>query len=246
MGCVTVGFLRSPPELARFVSSVAAVATSAAPAEDRIEGIVDEISRMLPFVGMCISASPDSHGRSAIVCSRGYPERILGWLGSRDFLEEWRGLRPSPRGTRLKEAWDLDPLPVTVRDFVVPLGFGGGISVPLSTASGAVCGAMHFSTENADDITDLAHDGMCLIAPALNNLVGAVRPNSERASLSEREGEVLELIARGKSNAEIADELFIAQRTAATHVEHILSKLGASNRAHAAALGVQLQLIPAN
>ena len=47
---------------------------------------------------------------------------------------------------------------------------------------------MHFSTENADDITDLAHDGMCLIAPALNNLVGAVRPNSERASLSEPRG----------------------------------------------------------
>ena len=236
----------SPPDVARFVSSVAAVATSAAPAEDRIETIVDKISRMLPFVGMCISSSPDSDAESKIVCSRGYPDHILGWLGSKDFLDEWRSLRPSLRGTRLKETWDLDPLPATVRDFVVPLGFGGGVSVPLSTASGAVCGGMHFSTESSGDITDSAHDALCLIAPTLNNLVGALGPRYERAHLSAREVEVLELIARGKSNAEIANDLFIAQRTAATHVEHILFKLGAANRAHAVAIGVQFQLIPTN
>ena len=201
---------------------------------------------MLPYVGMCISSAPDSDGQSQIACSRGYPVRILGWLASRDFLEEWSGLQPSPRGTRLKDAWDLDPLPATVRDFVVPLGFGGGVSIPLSTPSGAVCGGMHFSTETAEDITDLAHDALCLIAPTLNNLVGARRPRHDRAALSVREAEVLELIARGMSNAEIADRLFIAQRTAATHVENILSKLDAANRAHAAALGVQLQLIPVN
>ena len=195
---------------------------------------------------MCISASPDSTGRSRIVCSRGYPERLVGWLAGKDFQDEWRGLRPTPRGTRLKETWDLDPLPETVRDFVVPLGFGGGVSVPLSTAAGAVCGGMHFSTESAEDITDLAHDALCLIAPTLDNLVGALPPQAERASLSRRELEVLELVACGKTNAEIANDLFIAQRTAATHVEHILSKLGAANRAHAAALGVQFHLIAAN
>ena len=238
--------MRSPPDVAHFVSSVAAVATSAAPAEDRIETIVDEISLLLPFVGMCINSSPDSGGESRIVCSRGYPAHILGWLGSRDFLDEWRGLRPSLRGTRLKETWDLDPLPATVRDFVVPLGFGGGVSVPLSTDSGAVCGGMHFSTESTEDITELAHDALCLIAPTLNNLVGALRPRCDGLPLSAREVEVLRLIARGKSNAEIANDLFIAQRTAATHVEHILLKLGAANRAHAAAMGVQFQLIPDN
>lgn len=238
--------MRSPPDVARFVGSVAAVATSAASAEDRIEAVIDEVARVLPFVGMCINASPDAGGRSGIVYSRDYPDRILGWLGSSDFLEEWRGLRPSAIGTRLKEVWDVDPLPVTVRDFIVPLGFGGGVSIPLSTSSGMVVGGMHFSTERAEDISDLAHYGLCLIAPTLNNLVGSLPPRSQGAPLSGREREVLELIARGKSNAEIADDLFISQRTAATHVEHILSKLGASNRAHAAVLGVQFHLIPAN
>ena len=230
----------------RFLGTVAAAAASAAPAKDRIDAIVDEIGRVLPFVGMCISSAVDSGGRSEIACSRGYPDTILGWLGSNDFLAEWRGLRPSPRGTRLRETWDLDPLPATVSDYVVPLGFGGGVSVPLYTTAGELLGGMHFSTESADDITDLAHDGLCLIAPAVKNLIQSLPRPMEKTPLSSREVEVLELIARGKSNAAIAADLFIAPRTAATHIEHILSKLGAANRAQAAVLGVQLQLIAAN
>ena len=238
--------MKQVTDVARFVGSVAAAATSAAPVQDRIEAIVDEIGQVLPFLGMCINSAPDSNGRSGIVCSRDYPDTILAWLGSRDFLTEWQGLRPSPRGTRLRETWELDPLPATVSDYIVPLGYGGGVSVPLYTAAGEVLGGMHFSTESADDITDLAHDGLCLIAPAVKNLVQSLPRPIEKTPLSTREVEVLELIARGKSNADIAADLFIAHRTAATHVENILSKLGAANRAQAAVLGVQLQLIAAN
>lgn len=238
--------MRSVTDVACFVGSVAAAATSAAPAKDRIDAIVDEIGRVLPFVGMCISSATDSKGRSEIVCSRGYPDTILAWLGSRDFTAEWQGLRPSPRGTRLSEAWNLEPLPVTVSDYIVPLGFGGGVSVPLYTAAGEVLGGMHFSTESADDITNQAHDGLCLIAPAVKNLVASLPRPIGKTPLSSREIEVLELVARGKSNAAIAADLFISPRTAATHLEHILSKLGAANRAQAAVLGVQLQLIAAN
>ena len=118
--------------------------------------------------------------------------------------------------------------------------------MPLYTTAGELLGGMHFSTESADDITDLAHDGLCLIAPAVKNLVQSLPRPMETAPLSTREVEVLELIAQGKSNAAIAADLFIAPRTAATHIEHILSKLGAANRAQAAVLGVQLQLIAAN
>ena len=237
--------VRSVADVARFVGFVAAVATSASPTRDRIDVIIDEIGQVLPFVGMCINAAADSN-EGEIVCSRGYPDKILAWLGSRDFLAEWRGLRPSPRGTRLRDTWDLDPLPATVRDFVVPLGFGGGVSVPLYTAAGEVLGGMHFSTESADDITDLAHDGLSLIAPTIKNLVRSLPQAVAWDPLSTREVEVLELIALGKSNAAIATELYIAPRTAATHVEHILAKLGAANRAQAAVRGMQLQLIRAN
>jgi DNA-binding NarL/FixJ family response regulator len=58
-------------------------------------------------------------------------------------------------------------------------------------------------------------------------------PSPERmASLTEREREVLRLVAAGRSNQEIADELVISPLTAKTHVARILAKLGARDRVH--------------
>jgi DNA-binding NarL/FixJ family response regulator len=54
--------------------------------------------------------------------------------------------------------------------------------------------------------------------------------------LTEREREVLRLVALGKSNREIAAELFIAPKTASVHVSNILGKLGAASRTEAAAI----------
>jgi DNA-binding NarL/FixJ family response regulator len=52
--------------------------------------------------------------------------------------------------------------------------------------------------------------------------------------LSSREVEVLRLVAGGKSNAQIADELVISQNTVIRHVSNIFGKIGAANRAEAA------------
>jgi DNA-binding CsgD family transcriptional regulator len=62
-------------------------------------------------------------------------------------------------------------------------------------------------------------------------------PESDlEATLSKREREVLVLLAKGASNAQIAAQLVIANETAKTHVKRILRKLGASNRVEAATL----------
>jgi non-specific serine/threonine protein kinase len=53
--------------------------------------------------------------------------------------------------------------------------------------------------------------------------------------LTPREREVAALIARGLTNQQIADQLVIAKRTAANHVEHILAKLGFRSRVQIAA-----------
>ena len=53
--------------------------------------------------------------------------------------------------------------------------------------------------------------------------------------LTEREVEVLRLIAAGKSNREIADELFISSHTVVRHVSNIFAKTACSNRAEAVA-----------
>jgi DNA-binding CsgD family transcriptional regulator len=60
--------------------------------------------------------------------------------------------------------------------------------------------------------------------------------------LSEREIEVLTLVAAGFSNRQIAERLFISDKTASVHVSHILDKLGVGTRVEAATVGVRLGL----
>ncbi|GAA4890009.1 helix-turn-helix transcriptional regulator [Streptomonospora salina] len=63
------------------------------------------------------------------------------------------------------------------------------------------------------------------------------------AGLTPREAEVLRLLARGRTNAGIAAELFIAPKTASVHVSHILAKLDLPNRASAGARAHELGLV---
>ena len=72
----------------------------------------------------------------------------------------------------------------------------------------------------------------------------AAAPPGLAEPLTDRELDVLRLIAAGKSNQRIAHDLFVALDTVKTHVTHILGKLGAANRTEAAARARQLGLIP--
>jgi DNA-binding NarL/FixJ family response regulator len=61
--------------------------------------------------------------------------------------------------------------------------------------------------------------------------------------LSEREVDVLRLVARGLSNRQVATALFISPRTAEHHVQHIYAKIGASTRAAAAMFAMEHGLL---
>lgn len=66
-------------------------------------------------------------------------------------------------------------------------------------------------------------------------------PGSE---LTEREREVLALVARGYTNKQIAETLYVSEKTARNHVSHILEKLGLARRSEAAAYAVEHRLVP--
>ena len=67
-------------------------------------------------------------------------------------------------------------------------------------------------------------------------------PVRDPLGLTEREAEVIRLVAAGRSNQQIADEMFITRKTASVHVSNILGKLGVANRVEAAAVAQRLGL----
>jgi DNA-binding NarL/FixJ family response regulator len=97
------------------------------------------------------------------------------------------------------------------------------------------------------------HAGEALLAPSLTRRLieeylrhapeGEAAPPAGLADLTEREREVLVLMARGRSNDEIAGDLFVATATVKTHVNRILAKLGATSRVQAVVMAYESGLV---
>ncbi|GAA1123213.1 MULTISPECIES: response regulator transcription factor [Microbacterium] len=94
--------------------------------------------------------------------------------------------------------------------------------------------------------------GDALLAPSVTRRLieqfSSRRPRAPRAAtalsdLTDREREVLVLIGRGRSNSEIAADLFIAEQTVKTHVGKVLAKLGLRDRVHAVILAYDAGLV---
>jgi DNA-binding NarL/FixJ family response regulator len=88
--------------------------------------------------------------------------------------------------------------------------------------------------------------GKSVLAPEITEQVfRLVRSGQVGTSgiLSEREIEVLQILAQGFTTAQTASELVISENTVKTHIRHILNKLEVGNRAEAVAKATQLGLI---
>jgi DNA-binding NarL/FixJ family response regulator len=98
------------------------------------------------------------------------------------------------------------------------------------------------SNELLEAIRTVARGQRYLPAAIASELVDALR-SPARARLTEREREILRLLAEGLANKEISARLGIAERTVKFHVSEILARLGASNRAHAVTVAQKAGLL---
>lgn len=89
--------------------------------------------------------------------------------------------------------------------------------------------------------------GQVQLSPqAAARLMREVRAPESPETLTERETEVLRLLAQGRANKEIARDLQIGEKTVKTHVSNILAKLDVRSRTQAALYAVQIGLVPAD
>jgi DNA-binding CsgD family transcriptional regulator len=95
------------------------------------------------------------------------------------------------------------------------------------------------------EIEALARRARIALAPVTEERAAAdLPPAGADLGLTARELEVLQHLARGATNRQIAEALYISVRTAGVHVSHILGKLSAANRGEAAAIAHRLGLAP--
>src|SRR5438874_8447405 len=160
------------------------------------------------------------------------------------------------------------PVDVAIVDFALPGGVDGGmltarikeqhpgVRVLIFTASldpgqvrraaGSAADGILLKSIPIDYLVAAIHDvanGRRVVGRDLSGVLVESGDDAAPAQLSERELEVLGLLAKGMTNKDIARELFISQATVKSHVENILRKFGATDRAGAVAEGFRRKLI---
>src|SRR5919112_1627070 len=119
-----------------------------------------------------------------------------------------------------------------------------------ASVTGAVrAGAIGYLLKDADSeelhraIRGAAEGRVQLAPEAAARLMREVSAPENPEALTERETEILTLVARGKSNRQIASELFVEEKTVKSHISNILRKLGVPSRTQAALHAVRTGLV---
>lgn len=111
--------------------------------------------------------------------------------------------------------------------------------------AGAIsCLAKDISSEELAQSIRLAMMGTSTLSPAIRKFLFGAKPADRAHNLSEREQEILILMARGLNNAQIGEQLFLSRNTVKTHVSNILMKLGVGTRTAAVIQAIHWGLIP--
>ena len=174
--------------------------------------------------------------------------------------------RPTPTGDELLDRLGRDRPALAIVEVELP-GHANGLEVmrqlhdefggdlPVILVSAVRVDAFDRATGlmlGADDYLSKPLDGGELLArvkrslrrsPPVTNGNGNGNGHRDDANLSPRERQILALLAEGRTQGQIATALVISSKTVATHIQHILSKLGVQSRAQAVAVAFQRGLV---
>lgn len=124
------------------------------------------------------------------------------------------------------------------------------LTEPAEVQRALQAGASGYLTKTASaqelvNVIRAAHGGRRVLSPeATEALIAASQTGQPGADLTQRERELLTLMARGLTNQDIAEQLHIALPTVKFHITNILSKLGVGNRTEAVLLALKHRLVP--
>src|SRR4051794_15757884 len=203
--------------------------------------VVDDQSMVRAGFRMLLADEPDievvaeaSDGREAVVqAARSHPDVVLMEIG----MPQLEGLEATRQVLAADDSIRVLILTTFGLDEYVYEALGAG-------ASGFVL--KDDPPEQLIAAIRTVAAGDALLSPSITRRViqhfarsAAPKPPRQLGELTAREDEVLRLIARGLSNAEIADELYISEGTVKTHVTHVLQKLDLRDRVQAVVLAYE-------
>ncbi len=169
---------------------------------------------------------------------------VTGNAAARDLLgvaaEEvaWRSMddyAPPSERSRLEQQWERFLINGAAEGWYQLYVPGRGAVAVEFSATANVLPARHLSLFIPPERTST---GQTDVAPHEATWQSVVAEASDRLELTEREREVLTLIASGLQTADMAERLFLSSETVKSHVRNAMAKLGSHTRAHAVAIGL--------
>lgn len=166
----------------------------------------------------------------------------------REAIELFRMHRPDVTlmDMRMPDLNGVDAMTEILRDFreakfIVLSTYGGDVQILRALKAGARAYLLKgFLRKELLDTIRSVHAGRKRIPP---EIATQIADHAGESNLTEREVDVLQLIAAGNPNKLVADRLTITEDTVKAHVKSILSKLGANDRTHAVTIAVKRGII---
>lgn len=205
----------------------------------RISFAAEGFVKMLRIPALAVTYAPSTQISHDVFFARGYCEENLRHLRSEFIPKDPSYLelvaRPSGLMTWRDTGFDRS---YTAQRWLIPAGYNNGISLPIRSENQEELGSIHLNTFETD-IAGEKVDAVIALADHLSIVLNQHR-RIEAMHLTGREREVIACITEGKTNQEIATELYLSPKTVSTHVENILRKMGVRTRVDIAVTAVRL------